>query len=255
MATNRYLQDQGFFVESDLINSITVESIQWGGINVQYIPRTFVDLDLMYGEDVLSQFDTVIPIEVYLENVSGWEGESQFISKFGLEVRDGASLVMSRTRFIESVVPFLPEDRKNKLRPLEGDLLYYPIARALFEIKFVEDEDPFYQTGQRFVWKLSVEKFRYNSEKFNTGDEFIDSKFGDLLNRDRINNTISLQTGFKLKLQNGGNLLRSFYDEDSVRNGLNDGNEILSYGDNAEIKKRFLDIAEFSEDNPFGDKF
>lgn len=252
MATNPYLQKEAQMVESEFIGSIIAESIQWGGMDFLYIPRSLNNVDRLYGEDTLSSFDAAIPIEMYLENVQGWDGEGALIARFGLEMRSSATLVLSRKRWLESVRDSLPNTRDQKLvnKPLEGDLIYEPVTKALLEIRFVDGEDPFFQTGVNFVWKLSVEKFQYNSEQFNTGDEFLDEKFGQSYSDDRLESGLQLEDGSgKVILESGGYFLRETYDTEEV------SQEVLTYGENNTIKEEFTQIQDFSTDNPFGDEF
>lgn len=156
--------------EQDLVNSLTVESIKIHGYDMVYIPRTLVQEDKIFGEDVLSKFEEGNTIEMYIESVDGFEGEGDFISKFGLEIKDTISLVVSRTRFEEVM-----SHDGNIIRPREGDLVYFPFSRGLFEIKFVEHENPFYQQGKLYTYKLSCELFTYSQETIDTGYSDVDS--------------------------------------------------------------------------------
>ena len=156
--------------EQDLVDSLTVESIKIHGYDMVYIPRTLVQEDKIFGEDVLSKFEEGNTIEMYIDSVDGFEGEGDFISKFGLEIKDTISLIVSRTRF-EDVM----SHDGNIIRPREGDLVYFPFSRGLFEIKFVEHENPFYQQGKLYTYKLSCELFTYSQETIDTGYSDVDS--------------------------------------------------------------------------------
>jgi len=151
--------------EQDLINNLVAEAIQMFGFDVKYLPRTLIKEDKLFGEDVLSMFDTAYTIEIYMENVDGFEGEAEFMKKFGLSVGDQATLIVSRPRFTE--ITTMP-------KPLEGDLIHFPFNDSLFEIKFVEDEQQFYPAGTLPQYKLTIETFVYSSERFTTGDTEID---------------------------------------------------------------------------------
>lgn len=158
--------------EQYLLEDMIVESLSVFGTDFYYIPRTLVGKDEILGEDRLSQFKTAYPIECYLENIDGFEGQGSFIQKFGLMIEQSATLTIARRRWEQLV------GRRGKTqlpnRPCEGDLLYFPLSGALFEIKFVEHQDPFYQLGKLYVYRLSVELFQYGSEKISTDIEDID---------------------------------------------------------------------------------
>lgn len=168
MAKNPFFKHRSS--EQNLVNSLTVESIKIHGYDMVYIPRTLVQEDDIFGEDVLSKFEEGNTIEMYIESVDGFEGEGDFLSKFGLEIRDTLSMVVSKTRF-ETVMAH----DSTITRPREGDLIYFPISKGLFEIKFVEHENPFYQQGKLYTYKLSCELFKYSHEAIDTGYSDVDS--------------------------------------------------------------------------------
>ena len=163
---------QGTRNEQYLLEDLIVESISIWGQQFYYIPRTLVAKDEILGEDRLSKFKDAYPIDMYLESVDGFEGQGAFIQKFGLMMEQSATLTVAR-RTWERVVgrhgkTILPS------RPCEGDLLYFPLTKGLFEIKFVDHQDPFYQLKKLYVYKLQVELFQYSSEKIETGIADID---------------------------------------------------------------------------------
>lgn len=239
-------------VESALIDSITAEAIQWAGMDLFYIPRKLNKLDRIYGEDTLSSFDLAIPIEMYMETAQGFSGENEMIARFGLEIRASATLVVSRTRFSKSVTALLPQERGLLAdKPLEGDLIYDPVTKGLFEIRFVDTEDPFYQTGKRFVWKLQVEKFQFNNEDFSTGLDDIDTQLNSFVNQNRLNYGYITPDGFQLLDEDSGVLIQEEFDADRELTSQ----EFMTYGENSELKKEFLQIQDFTTDNPFGDGF
>lgn len=241
----------GYAQTQDLYESLVIENIQISGLDVVYIPRSISSsYDPIFGEDVLSSFNTNIVIEMYMADINSFGGESEIISKFGLEIRDTATFVVSRKRYNDSVVPFILDDRPEPLkwRPNEGDLIYMPISKSLMEIKFVEDEFPgFYQLGKKYVWSLRCELVQLNNETFNTGDEEIDNAFN--INADRLNYNLSQEDGFSILTEDGGCLL---LDEYVVAESYA---EIVSYGDNEKIKKEFMDIMNFNSKNPFNERF
>jgi len=159
--------------EQYLLEDLIIESISIWGSDFYYIPRTLVGKNEILGEDRLSQFKSAYPIEMYLETVDGFEGQGAFVQKFGLMMEQSATLTVSRRRWEQLVGQFGQAQLPN--RPAEGDLLYFPLTKGLFEIKFVQHQDPFYQIGKLSVFKLSVELFQYSSEKIETGVEDIDA--------------------------------------------------------------------------------
>ena len=166
MATNLYFQNVSSHAEQELINSLTSEVIQIHGLDVFYLPRTLVKEDLLMGEDVLSKFSTVYENEMYLKSTEGFGGEGDLVSKFGLDVRDEVIFTVHRDRF---------ELATDMSKPLEGDLIYLPINKGLFEIKFVEHEQPFYQSGKNYSFDITCELFQYAEEQLDTGVSEIDS--------------------------------------------------------------------------------
>lgn len=177
MSTVNVYFSQGTRNEQYLIEDIIIESLKIYGQEMFYIPRTLVSKDNILGEDRLSRFKNSFPIEMYFENVDSFDGQGAFIQKFGLMMEQSATLVVARRRWDQLVgrydVTTLPQ------RPCEGDLIYFPLTGGLFEIKFVKHQDPFYQLGKLYVYKLQVELFQYASERMDTGIAEVDA-FEDL---------------------------------------------------------------------------
>ena len=158
--------------EQHLYEDLVVESLRMYGHECYYLPRTIVEEDTILGEDIQSTFGDSYSVEMYIENVEGFEGEGDLFSKFGVQVRDQATFVISLRsweRFIS-----LDANLATSLRPNEGDIIFFPMSGSVFEIKFVEHENPFYQVGKLFVFKLQCELFEYSGEDFDTGIESID---------------------------------------------------------------------------------
>jgi hypothetical protein len=172
MPTNVYFT-QGTRNEQYLVEDLIIESLKIYGQEFFYIPRTLVSKDEILGEDRLSEFKSSFPIEMYFENVDSLDGQGAFIQKFGLMMEQSATLVVARRRWEQLVgrygVTTLPQ------RPNEGDLIYFPLTKGLFEIKFVRHQDPFYQLGKLYVYKLQVELFQYASERIDTGIKEVDT--------------------------------------------------------------------------------
>ena len=152
--------------EQHLYEDIVVESLRMYGHEVLYLPRKVVEEEDLFNEEVQAQFLDAYAVEMYIENTDGFEGDGDLMSKFGVEVRDQATFIISvRTweRFIS-----LDSNLASSFRPNEGDLIYMPLSGSMFEIKFVEHEDPFYQIGKLFVFKMRCELFEYSNEDFDT---------------------------------------------------------------------------------------
>ena len=172
MATNVYFS-QGTKNEQYLVEDLIIESLRIYGQEMFYIPRTLVAKDEILGEDRLSKFTSSFPIEMYFENVDSFAGQGAFIQKFGLMMEQSATLVVARRRWDQFIGRYGKTQLPN--RPCEGDLIYFPLTKGMFEIKFVQHQDPFYQLGKLYVYKLQVELFQYSSEFIDTGIKDIDA--------------------------------------------------------------------------------
>lgn len=159
--------------EQNLVEDLIIESLRIYGQEFFYIPRKLVSKDDILGEDRLSEFKASFPVEMYFENVDSLGGQGAFIQKFGLMMEQSATLVVARRRWEQLVGRYgqtiIPT------RPNEGDLIYFPLTKGLFEIKFVQHQDPFYQLGKLYVYKLQVELFQYSSERIDTGVKDVDA--------------------------------------------------------------------------------
>ena len=175
MAINHYFQGGkgiGNTAEKRLHEDLIIEGLKIYGQDVYYLPRTLVNRDLVLGEDTTSRFDDSYMIEMYFETQEGFAGEQELINKFGLEIREDTTLVVSKRRFEEHVA-----SKANLIavgRPNEGDIIYLPLMNSFFEILFVEDQEPFFQLGNLPVYKLRVTRWEYSNEQLNTGDAAID---------------------------------------------------------------------------------
>lgn len=146
-------------VEQDLYEEVIIESLQIYGHNIKYIPREIADIDQLLGEDRGSVFKDAYTVEMYVENLEAFEGQELF-QKFGVNIQDEGTLVVSRRRWNEEIA----DHDEELIRPREGDLVWLDLSKSLFEITFVEHEEPFYQLNNLPVYKLRVSLFNYNSE-------------------------------------------------------------------------------------------
>ena len=163
---------QGTQNEQNLMEDLIIESLKIFGQTLYYIPRKLVSKDNILGEDRLSEFKTSYPLEMYFENIDSFDGQGAFLQKFGLMMEQSATLVVARRRWEQLVGRYSQTIIPS--RPNEGDLIYFPLTKGLFEIKFVKHQDPFYQLGKLYVYKLQVELFQYSSEKIDTGIPEVD---------------------------------------------------------------------------------
>ena len=168
MAKNPYFLDNTS--EQRLVEDLTSETIRAMGRDVYYIPRVLFNKDILFGEDTISKFKGSFKIEMYVNSVNGFEGQGDIISKFGIEIKDRVELVVSNKRFTE----IIGRVNSDIPKPREGDLIYFPLSDTLFEINFVEHENPFYPLGKRYTYVLSCEAFTYSHEDFDTDQSFID---------------------------------------------------------------------------------
>ena len=188
MSTNLYFNNfpKNITSEQLLVEDLVIEAMKIHGMDVYYMPRTSRDrVDYLYGEDPLKTYTTAYPIEMYLEDVTGMEGEGDFVSKFGLEIRDETTFLLSRRRFAATVP---------QIRPNEGDLIYVPLVQNLFEITFVEHENAqaMYYTlgrgrgGNVYVYALKLKQFVFSNEIIETGFVEIDDQVRDEYPRTRL---------------------------------------------------------------------
>ena len=171
MATNPYFS-QAVRSEQGLFEDIVIESLKLYGQDIYYLPRDIVNEDRILGDDVPSRFNSSYKIEMWIENVDGFDGEGDLFTKFGVEIRDQATFVVSRRRWNQTILRH--DNEITVKRPAEGDLLYIPFSQKLFQITHVEHEQPFYQLQNLPTFKLRCELFEYNDEDFDTNVEVID---------------------------------------------------------------------------------
>ena len=274
MSTSVYF-DKGTFGEQNLYEDLIIEQLKVFGHDVYYMPRTLVKEDKLFGEDVLSQFNDAYMIEMYMEEVEGYGGDKELVSKFGLEIRDEVNFVVSRRIWEQTVT----EDTNIivSTRPNEGDLIYFPRIQKIFQIDFVDHDDPFYQVDNLPVYKLSCSTFEYSHEALDTGVTAIDA----------IETEASLDALFyQFTLEQPGTLNEymglenevGFVDLETATDSgylvsetdTYNGNLLMETGDfvvneayvidtiDAEAKNEFIEteadlILDFTEKNPFGE--
>ncbi|MDB4345121.1 hypothetical protein OAA24_00690 [bacterium] len=188
MATNPYFRNYGNFNEQNLIDDLVIESIKMYGVDIAYIPRNFDSIDNILNEDDTSTFggdlttqggnnySIVYDMEMYVKSVDGFEGEGDFLSRFGLQIRDQVTFSVAYRTFERFATRLDPD----QTRPNEGDVIYFPLNDKMFKVMFVEHESVFYQHGALQVYDLRCELFEYSGERFQTGRYEIDHHFDDV---------------------------------------------------------------------------
>jgi hypothetical protein len=163
MAINPYINTTTQQSEQNLVENITIEIIKGVGQDCYYVPRAYLNIDKIFGEDPGSAFENAYQLEMYINSYKGFNG-NDVISQFGIEIRDKVELIFARKRFYQEVTLSEPSIK----RPREGDLIYFPLSKSLFEINFVEHENPFYPLGKLYSYFITAELFTYSYEKINT---------------------------------------------------------------------------------------
>ena len=177
MALNPFFL-QGSSSEQRLVQSLINEQLRMYGVEVTYIPRKLINVDNIFTEVESSKFDDNYSIEAYVNTYEGYAGGGDILTKFGMSLKDEVTLTISKERFEDFISPFLAAEPDSEVplstRPREGDLIYFPLGQRLFEVKFVEHEDPFYQLGKNYVYQLKCELFEYEDEVIDTSISDID---------------------------------------------------------------------------------
>ena len=245
MPTNFYFQSgsgQGTTNEQRLVEDLIIESLKIYGHDTYYLPRTLVNKDTIFDEDELSKFTQAYPLEMYLDNVNGYEGQGDIFTRFGLEVRDQATFVMAKRRW-EDMVQTSGGTFTQTTRPSEGDLIYFEKTKSLFEIKYVDFQNPFYQLNQIYVYRLVCELFEYSSEDLDTGIATIDA-IETSYSQDMLEYQITQEDGTLVLNETNGSIIKEDY-------AVGKSQPI----DNADFDNLVTleGILDFSEKNPFGE--
>ena len=177
MARNSYFL-QGSESEQRLVQDLINEQLKIYGLDITYIPRKFVNTQSIIEEVQSSKFDDNFVLEAYVNSYDGYSGAGDVLTKFGMSLRDEVELTISKERFEDFISPFMSASDNIDLasRPREGDLVFFPLGQRLFEVKFVEHEEPFYQLGKNYVYKLKCELFEYENEVIDTSIDAIDTQ-------------------------------------------------------------------------------
>lgn len=170
MATNFFFNNFQSSQEQYLLENLIIESIRIYGEDMYYVPRKLNNYDAVYGADDQSSYDNAYSVEMYIKSIDGFSGDGNFMSKFGIEIRDQVIFSVAQRVFSEEV-----GTNTNQIRPNEGDLIYFPLNKKCFQIKYVNKFEMFYQLGGLQTWEMTCELFEYSGETMNTGIPDIDS--------------------------------------------------------------------------------
>ena len=244
MPTNVYF-DTGTTSEQRLYENLIIEQLRAFGHDVYYLPRKLVNEDTLFGEDRLSSFNDAYQIEMYLDNIEGFEGQKEMMTRFGLDMQDEATWVVSKRRFEQLIST--DQNLIVTTRPNEGDLIYFPLAKKLFEISFVDQDDPFYQIANLPVFKMRCRPFEYSSEVMDTGVSDIDgiqtSESLDALGYQIVLETATESGTNNLITEDGAFIVQEDYNIDIIDTS-SDSEYFETQGDS---------ILDFTERNPFGE--
>lgn len=245
MAVNHYFQSglpMGVRPEQNLFEDLIIECLKIYGFETYYVPREEYDTDPILKEDPQSLYKSAYPLEMYMQNTQGFEGDGQLLTKFGLEIRDSATFIVARRRWDHEVGrsgnAILPN------RPAEGDVVYFPLTKSFFEIKKVIGDNPFFQVGKLYVYTLQCELMQFSSEVFETGIQEIDVLTQEVnQDEDLYSMILEHNDDLKLALENNDDLAFEDYDV-VVKPNIGKINDT--------IDDDLTDVLDFSERNPFG---
>jgi len=271
MTVNKYFKPFSYGREQDTAEDLIIESIKIYGLDVKYLPRTIINQDFLLGEDALGKFNSAIDLEVYIKNIQGFEGEGDFLSKFNLEIRDQITFTMARKRFSQIATEKLIDEvgynyqvetantqawsvtdsyvletgsangySITSTRPLEGDLIFLPLNNKLYEIKFVEHENIFYQHGKLYTYDIQCELYERDS-RLDTGNTAI-----DIIESNTTLDILTYQfldeSGNTMLIEDGGYMLQEFRLEATA-----------PMANNEYIMTKSLSFVNWSEQNPFSE--
>ena len=244
MPTNVYF-DTGTTAEQRLYENLIIEQLSVFGQDVYYLPRKLVNEDTLFDEDASSSFNDAYIIEMYLDNIEGYEGQKEMMTRFGLDIQDEATFVVSKRRFEQLIS--MDANLIVSTRPNEGDLIYFPDGKKLFEISFVDHDDPFYQLQNLPVFKMRCRTFEYSHEDMATGLDAVDAiETSESL--DALAYQIILESG----TDSGTNYLIT-EDGDWIVSEAYSVSTLDTSSDTDFFETQGDSILDFSEMNPFGE--
>lgn len=216
MATSVFFNNFQNSQEQNLIENLIIEAIRIYGEDMFYVPRKLNNYDNLYTEDDQSSYEQAFMVEMYIKSIDGFSGDGSFMSKFGLEIRDQVVFSIAQRVFNDEIgyYTLVP-------RPKEGDLIYFPLNRKCFQIRYVNKQEFFYQLGALQTWELTCELFEYGNEVINTGIPEIDA-LATNFSTDILSWTIQSEQGEYILTENNEYLVMEGYDLDQIMQGDND---------------------------------
>lgn len=236
MATNFFFNNFQASQEQMLLENLVIESIKIYGHDTYYLPRKLNNYDDVYGADDQSSYEVAYPIEMYIKSIDGFGGDQEFLSKFGVEIRNQVVFSVARRIFNEEVGEYTTQ-----VRPNEGDIIWFPLNQRAFQVKYVNKYEMFYQLGALQTWELTCEVFEYSGEQFKTGIPEIDGiqkKFDTNI----LDWTIDTVLGEPITTEDGFYLVLEKSALDNV-----------PASDNEEIQKESDMFIDFSSMDPFSE--
>lgn len=238
MTTNQYFNNYSFATEQGLIEDLIIESIQMYGLDMYYLPRTTNVISSTWNESTLTSFNSYEVVEMYIRNVDGFAGDGEFLSKFGVEVRDQVTFTVAQSRWNDVSGGTTLADR-----PKEGDCIYFPLTGSLFQIKFVNVKAIFYQLGALQTYDLTCELYEGNSDTFNTGITTIDNKYNALsISTDTFD--VLTEDGKMMLTEDGQYIIMEEY---SIE-------EVVPIAQNDIFVSEGADFIDFTEIDPFSER-
>jgi len=239
MVTSTFFNNYNNFAEQGLIEDLIVESIKIYGTDIYYMPRRNVNVDGVLNEPEYYVLQDYCMLEIYIKNTQGFEGEGDFMSKFGLEVREELTVSVARRSWLQDL-----GQQFGFIRPREGDVIYMPMTQDLFSVRFVEDKSVFYQMGALQMWDLYLEKCEYSNEVFNTGVPEVDNA-GNAYATDTLLNLVTESALDRITTESG-----DFIDLNEVEASL----DLLDpNAQNDEFQTESNNILDFTEKDPFSE--
>ena len=223
--------------EQTLLEDLIIEAIGIYGEDIYFIPRKINNLDKLYTEDDQSSYEQAFEIVMYIKSVDGFQGDGNFMSKFGLEIRDQVVFSVAQRVFNDNVGAYT-----SAVRPNEGDLIYFPLNNKCFQIKFVNKFEMFYQLGKLYTWEMTCELFEYSNENFNTGIPEID-RIQQLESTNILDYSIKDENNNMLITEDGDYIVTEQYNLETI----------LGTGENEEIQQESDKFVDFSVHDPFSE--
>jgi len=238
MATNFFFNNFQASQEQLLLEDLIIESIRIYGQDMYYIPRKLNNYDEVYGADDQSSYENAYPLELYIKSIDGFSGDGDFMSKFGIEIRNQVIFSVAQRRFNEEIGEYTTQ-----VRPNEGDLIYFPLNKKCFQIRYVNKFEMFYQLGALQTWEMTCELFEYSGEVIKTGIPEIDSlqtKFSTNI----LDWTIDTEDDYSLITEDG----------DYITQEGSSINDLITAADNDEIQTESDQFVDFTAYDPFSER-